>query len=162
MSLWRIRHRPHSPALIFWAWCFRHRQGRCLICDLARGIVRQADPVTGKSSVFTNTGLGSGSGLNALTFDKAGNVYVSDSFQGVIWKTGANGGTPTMFVDSQTLSPQAEPGVILIPPFGANGVEFNKKYTATYVANTAYHPIVKVPVTLNHDGSVSVAGRPKF
>src|SRR6516165_5357351 len=49
-----------------------------------------------------------------------------------------------------------QPGVILIPPFGANGVEFNKKYTATYVANTAYHPIVKVPVTLNHDGSVSV------
>jgi DNA-binding beta-propeller fold protein YncE len=27
-----------------------------------------------------------------------------------------------------------------------------------YVANTAYHSIVKVPVTLNHDGSVTLAG----
>jgi hypothetical protein len=59
-----------------------------LICDLAQGIVWQADPKTGKSTVFMNTGQGSNSGLNALTFDKAGNVYVSDSFLGVIWKTG--------------------------------------------------------------------------
>jgi sugar lactone lactonase YvrE len=144
---------PHLLGLVFQA-----SSRTLLICDLAQGIVWQADPVTGKSSVFMDTGLGSDSGLNALTFDNAGNVYVSDSFQGVIWKTGANGGTPTMFVDSQTLSPQAGPGVILIPPFGANGVEFNKKYTAMYVANTAYHSIVKVPVTLNYDGSVSVAG----
>ena len=50
----------------------------------------------------------------ALTFDNAGNVYVSDSFLRVIWNTGPNGGTPTMFVDSQTLSPEATPGVILV------------------------------------------------
>jgi len=48
--------------------------------------------------------------------------------------------------------------VTLIPPFGANGVEFNNKFSAMYVANTAYHSIVKVPVHLNHDGSVSVTG----
>ncbi len=128
-----------------------------LICDLDQGIVWQAAPTTGKASVFMNTGLGSGSGLNGLTFDKAGNVYVSDSFQGVIWKTGPNGGTPTVFASSQTLSPQAASGVILVPPFGANGVEFNNEYTEMYVANTAYHSIVEVPLTLNHDGSVSVA-----
>jgi sugar lactone lactonase YvrE len=50
-----------------------------LICDLSDGIVWQADPKTGKATVFMNTGQGSNSGLNALTFDKAGNVYVSDS-----------------------------------------------------------------------------------
>jgi sugar lactone lactonase YvrE len=105
-----------------------------------------------------NTGLGSASGLNALAFDKAGNVYVSDSFQGVIWKTGPGGGTPSKFVGSQTLSPQAATGVILVPPFGANGVVFNNEYTKMYVANTAYHSIVEVPVSLNPDGSVSVAG----
>jgi hypothetical protein len=76
-----------------------------------------------------NTGQGAASGLNALTFDKVGNVYLSDSFLGVIWKTGPNGGTPTMFVDSQTLSPQAATGVILVPSFGANRVVFNNKYT---------------------------------
>jgi sugar lactone lactonase YvrE len=49
--------------------------------------------------------------------------------------------------------------VILVPPFGANGVEFNNEYTEMYVANTAYHSIVEIPVTLNPDGSVSVAGK---
>jgi sugar lactone lactonase YvrE len=66
-----------------------------LICDLAQGIVWKADPATGRATIFMDTGLGSASGLNALTFDPAGNVYVSDSFQGVIWKTGPTGGTPT-------------------------------------------------------------------
>jgi sugar lactone lactonase YvrE len=127
-----------------------------LICDLAQGIVWQANPATGKSTVFMDTAQGSSSGLNALTFDKAGNVYVSDSFLGVIWQTGPSGGPPSVFVNSQTLSPQAATGVILVPPFGANGVEFNNEYTAMYVANTAYHSIVKVPVTLNQDGSVSI------
>ena len=106
-----------------------------------------------------DTGLGSASGLNGLTFDKAGNVYVSDSFQGVIWKTGPAGGAPSKFVDSQTLSPQAASGLILVPPFGANGVEFNNEYTEMYVANTAYHSIVEIPVALNRDGSVSVGGQ---
>ena len=79
-------------------------------------------------------------------------------FLGVIWKTGPNGGTPSIFVDSQTLSPQAAKGVILVPPFGANGVEFNNEYTEMYVANTAYHSIVEVPVTLNHR-RVRIGGR---
>ena len=35
-----------------------------------------------------------GSGLNALTFDKAGNVYVSDSFNGIIWKTDTQAAAP--------------------------------------------------------------------
>ena len=105
-----------------------------------------------------NTGLGSAFGLNALTFDKAGNVYVSNSFQGVIWMTGPTGGTPVKFVDSQTLSPEAASGATLVPPFGANGVEFNNEYTEMYVANTAYHSIVEVAVSPNSDGSVSLAG----
>jgi len=129
-----------------------------LICDLFQGIVWQADPKTGKSSVFLQTPFGSASGLNALTFDESGNVYVSDSFQGVIWKTGPGGGTPSIFVDSQTLSPQAANGVILVPPFGANGVVFNNEYTMMYVANTAYHSIVEVPVTLDQHDSASVTG----
>ncbi len=61
--------------------------------------------------------------------------------------------------NSQTLSPQAASGLILVPPFGANGVEFNNEYTEMYVANTAYHSIVEIPVALNRDGSVSVGGQ---
>ncbi len=142
---------PHLLGLVY-----QSSSKSLLICDLAQGIVWQANPATGSATVFMNTGLGDASGLNALTFDKAGNVYVSDSFQGVIWKTGPTGGTPTVFVNSPTISPQAANGVILVPPFGANGVEFDNRYTTMYVANTAYHSIVKVPVTLHNDGSVSV------
>lgn len=144
---------PHLLGLVF-----QKSSNTLLICDLALGIVWQSDPKTGKSSVFMDTGLGGNSGLNALTFDRAGNVYVTDSFQGVVWKTGPNGGTPSVFASSQTLSPQAASGVILVPPFGANGVEFNNEFTAMYVANTAYHSIVEIPVTPNNDGSVSLAG----
>ena len=147
-----------QPSTTLLGLVFQASSKSLLICDLAQGIVWQASPKTGKAGVFMSTGLGSGSGLNALTFDKAGNVYVSNSFQGVIWKTGPGGGTPAVFVNSQTLSPQAASGVILVPPFGANGVEFNNEYTQMYVANTAYHSIVEVPVRLNRDGSVSLAG----
>jgi hypothetical protein len=65
--------------------------GFLLVLDFGAGNVLLVDPATGASSVFmtpTTTGL-SAPGLNALTFDKLGNVYVSDSFNGIIWKTGA-------------------------------------------------------------------------
>jgi sugar lactone lactonase YvrE len=92
-----------------------------------------------------------GSGLNALTFDKAGNVYVSDSFNGVIWKAGPAGGTPTAWSSDPLLGP----GTGLTPPFGANGVEFNNEGTILFVANTAFHQIVQIPVT--DDGTAGKA-----
>ena len=55
------------------------------------------------SSVFSTPTL-AGSGLNALTFDKQGNVYISDSFNGVIWKTGPSGGTPTAWSSDPLLA----------------------------------------------------------
>ena len=46
-----------------------------LVLDFGNGNVLKVDPKTGASSVFV--GPIADSGLNALTFDKAGNVYVS-------------------------------------------------------------------------------------
>jgi sugar lactone lactonase YvrE len=110
-----------------------------LIIDFGAGKVLNVDPQTGTSSVFmTVTGS---SGLNALTFDSSGNVYVSDSFQGVIWKTGASGGAATPWVADPLLVPNG------IPPFGANGLAFNRAGNALFVANTANDAIVKIPVT---------------
>src|SRR5215469_5642344 len=87
-----------------------------LVLDFGAGKVLHVDPVTGNSSDFTP--VVPNSGLNALTFDKSGNVYISDSFNGVIWKTGPNGGTPAIW----SKDPLLEPGSGLTPPFGANGV----------------------------------------
>jgi DNA-binding beta-propeller fold protein YncE len=129
--------------------------GALIVCDFGAGKLLQVDPVTGASSVFMKAPNAASSGLNALTFDVAGNVYASDSFQGVIWKTGPNGtgatGTPQAWATSALLGP----GTGLTPPFGANGIEFNNAGSAMYVANTALHQIIRIP--LNADGS---AGTP--
>jgi sugar lactone lactonase YvrE len=131
-----------------------------LIADLGKGVVWKVDPKAQTTSMFMQAPTiiaGKSPGLNALTFDKSGNVYVSDSFQGVIWKIGAGGGTPTAWYSptnpgqNDLLLPDANAGEILIPPFGANGIEFNNEGTALFAMNTAYHSIVQIPV--KSDGS---------
>jgi sugar lactone lactonase YvrE len=123
---------------------FNPVNGFLLILDFGAGKVLHVNPTTGASSVFMTPTM-TGAALNALTFDKLGNVYVSDSFNGIIWKTGPNGGTPTKWSTDLLLGP----GMGLTPPFGANGVEFNNAGTVMYVANTAFHQIIQIPVSPN-------------
>src|ERR1700694_6033438 len=68
-----------------------------LVIDFGSGNVRKVDPNTGASSIFMTLPAGA-PGMNCLTFDSSGNVYVSDSFQGIIWKTGPAGGLATAWV----------------------------------------------------------------
>lgn len=129
---------------------FNPVNGFLLVLDFGGGQVLHVDPLTGASSVFMVPAVG-GSGLNGLTFDKLGNTYVTDSFNGIIWKTGPYGGTPTVWSNDPLLSP----GTGLTPPFGANGIEFNKAGTTAFVANTAFHQIIQIPV--NADGTAGTA-----
>jgi hypothetical protein len=77
---------------------FNPATGDLLVCDLGNSQVLKVDPQTGASSLFTKI-PGTG-GPNALAFDAAGNVYISDSFQSTIWRTSKSGGAPTpWFVD---------------------------------------------------------------
>jgi sugar lactone lactonase YvrE len=125
-----------SPHLLGIA--FHPQTGALLVIDFGGGQVLRVDPFTGASSVFmTVTGS---SGLNGLTFDSAGNVYVSDSAQGIIWKTGANGGVGTAWVTDALLTTTG------VPPFGANGLEFNHAETILFVANTGNDTIMQIPV----------------
>jgi len=135
-----------SPHLLGLA--FHPQTGALLVIDFGAGKVLKVNPLNGASSVFmTVTG---NSGLNALTFDQAGNVYVSDSFQGIIWKTGPGGGAGTMWVSDPLLSTTG------IPPFGANGVEFNHAETTMFVANTGNDTVVQIPVTNGTPGKPAV------
>jgi sugar lactone lactonase YvrE len=135
-----------SPHLLGLA--FHPLTGALLVIDFGAGQVLKVNPITGASSVFmTVTGS---SGLNALTFDAAGNVYVSDSFQGIIWKTGPSGGAGTVWVSDPLLSTSG------VPPFGANGVEFNHAGNTMFVANTGNDTIVQIPVTNGTPGKPSV------
>ena len=65
------------------------------VLDFAAGNVLQVSPRTGASIVLA--GPIAGSALNALTFDTAGNGYVSDSFNGTIWKVPPHGGGYTVW-----------------------------------------------------------------
>jgi sugar lactone lactonase YvrE len=128
-----------SPALLGLA--FHPDTGRLLVIDFGAAKVLDVNPNTGASAPFTSGPPGSG--LNDLTFDKAGNVYISDSFGGTILRTppdGTGGAVAPAWVTDPVLRPNG------VPPFGANGLRFNKDETTMFVANTANDTIVKIPV----------------
>lgn len=135
-----------SPHLLGIA--FHPLTGLLLVADFGAGKVLSVDTVSGSSSVFmTVTGS---SGLNGITFDHAANVYVSDSAQGIIWKTGPSGGAGAVWVSDPLLTTTG------IPPFGANGIEFNHDESAAFIANTGNDTIVRVPVTNGAPGKPAV------
>jgi sugar lactone lactonase YvrE len=119
-----------------------------LVVDIGQGAVHRVNKFNGNASVFAQAPAGSG--LNALTFDRAGNVYISDSFQGIVWRTGAGGGAPVEWVNSDLLRTTG------FPPFGANGMGFNGDESALFVANTGNDTIVRVPVVAGAAGTPAV------
>jgi sugar lactone lactonase YvrE len=123
-----------------------------LVIDFGAGNVRSVDPITGLSSVCITVPTPPGStGLNALTFDSAGSTYISDSFQGIIWKkTGPGCGPATAWVTHPLLTTSG------VPPFGANGLQFNNAQNALFVANTGNDQIIRIPVTGGSPGTPAV------
>jgi sugar lactone lactonase YvrE len=122
-----------------------------LVIDFGNAKVLTVDPKTGSSSVFMTVPTPPAStGLNALTFDAAGHVYVSDSFNGIIWTTGSGGGPATAWVTNALLTTTGVPG------FGANGLGFNKLGNTLFVTNTGNDTIVKIPVTGGSPGKPEV------
>jgi sugar lactone lactonase YvrE len=120
---------------------FHPQTGQLLVVDYKAAKVLSVDPNTGASSVFM-TVTGEHPGLDGLTIDHAGNVYVTDAHEGIIWKVGRAGGAGTAWVKSPLLKPTRPP-----PPIGANGLTFNNEQTALFVANTAQDTIVKIPLS---------------
>jgi sugar lactone lactonase YvrE len=131
---------------------FHPGTGAFLVIDFGAGKVLKVDPHTGGASDFITLANPAGSGLNALTFDHSGNVYVSDSFNGAIWKTGPTGqlGVTTPWVQNALLTTTGD------PPFGANGVGFNKAQSILFVANTGNDTIVQIPVTGGSPGTPAI------
>jgi sugar lactone lactonase YvrE len=136
-----------SPNLLGLA--FHPHTGALLLVDFGGSRVLRVDPETGDATEFMTVPAppaGAAAGLNDLTFDAAGNVYVSDSFQGVIWRTGAGGGTATAWASDARLQTTG------VPPFGANGLRFNRGATALFVANTGNDTVVRIPVSAGTAG----------
>jgi hypothetical protein len=114
------------------------------IIDFGAGNVLSVNPETGESSVCIKLDNPPGNpGLNAMTFDTAGNTYISDSFNGIIWRLDAPAicGTAEIWAQGDILKPDGG-----VPGFGANGIEFNNEHDTMFVCNTAFDWIVKIPV----------------
>lgn len=88
---------------------------------------------------------------NALAFDGAGNLYVSDSFQGAIFRIElATCTAPPCVATLVTHDPLlATAG---FPPFGANGIAFNAE-GALFIANTGDDRVLKLDMA---SGQVTV------
>ena len=86
---------------------------------------------------------------NDLAFDAGGNLYVSDSARGQVWKIDREGDVSTWKTDPLLLGLNP-PGPPLGVSVGANGIAFDAGEQNLYVANTDYGRIVRIPV--NGDG----------
>ncbi len=137
---------------------FHPLTGALLVVDFGGARVLEVDPGTGASRPFMTLPPlprpNLGAGLNDVTFDRAGNVYVSDSFPGIVWRTTRFGGVASVWVDDPLLRTTG------VPPFGANGLRFDRRETALFVANTGDDTIVKVPVVGGPPGTTGAAGVP--
>jgi sugar lactone lactonase YvrE len=80
---------------------------------------------------------------NAMEFDDAGNLYVSDSFQGAIYRiASAHSCAAPCPVTTVVHSPLlATAG---FPPFGANGLALSEDGSTLFVANTGDDRVLKV------------------
>lgn len=89
---------------------------------------------------------------NGLAFDKQGNLFVTDSTVGAIWRI-PRGGSAQLWLQHPLLEGLGEiPGY---PPIGANGIVY--RHGSLYVANTEKGYIVQVPILTG-----GVAGEPEI
>jgi sugar lactone lactonase YvrE len=94
---------------------------------------------------------------NALTFDQRGDLFVTDSIGGALWRFRAGAHTPgEVWLQHELLEP-APDDPFGFPAPGANGIGFHPPDTL-YVANTEKGSIVRVPI----DHTNGSAGRPSL
>jgi sugar lactone lactonase YvrE len=89
---------------------------------------------------------------NGLVFDSSGNLYVSDSFQGAIYKI-ANPATCTATCAVTTVSHDPLLATTGFPPFGANGLALSSDESALFIANTGDDRVLKLVLS---SGAVTV------
>jgi sugar lactone lactonase YvrE len=129
---------------------FQESTGDLLVVDYGGKQVLKVDPMTGASSVFAGI-PGEKAAPNGMTFDKKGNLYLTDSLQGTVWKTGPAGGVPTPWVKTDLLVSHG-----VITPLGANGLAFDRTESALFVGNTGDNTIIRVPVVNGDAGQPEV------
>ncbi len=100
--------------------------GRLLLVDVATGATQVL------ASVF--------SAPNAIARDEHKRIYVSDSFEGRIYRVDRDRGEVVVWAESPLLTTTGQ------PPFGANGLAFDRARRFLYVANTGDSAVLRIPV----------------
>jgi sugar lactone lactonase YvrE len=124
-------------------------------CDFADGVaphgrLLRIDPHGGATAVIA-TGFAA---PNAIARDRHRRLYVSDSFAGTITRVSPDGSGRTTWAASPLLATQGQ------PPFGANGLAFDRDERFLYVANTGDDAILRIPVERDGEaGPVEVFAR---
>jgi sugar lactone lactonase YvrE len=95
-------------------------------------------------------GSGAISFANGLAFDKRGNLYVTDSPVGAVWRI-PRGGSAELWIQDPLLEGTGELGAGI--PIGANGIAYHRN--AVIVSNSELGTLVRIPI--RPDGS---AGTP--
>jgi DNA-binding beta-propeller fold protein YncE len=88
---------------------------------------------------------------NGMVFDRANNLYVSDSFQGAVYRIEAATTCAPCAVKTWVRDPLLATAGVL--PFGANGLAFNADETVLYINNAGDHRVLRLsmpagPVTV--------------
>jgi len=128
---------------------FHPSTGALLIIDFGGKKVLEVDPATGSATTFSEIPGGENAGPNVMTFDAIGNVYISDSFQGTIWRIPSSGGVAQSWINHPFLTTSG------FPPFAANGIDFNNDFSKMYVANTGEDSIVQI--NIDSEGNAETA-----
>jgi len=118
---------------------FEQSQG-LYVLDFGHASLLLVDPASHARRTIAS-GLG---GPNALAQDRHRNLYVSDSFGGRIWKITPDGTTSVWKQDARLTTAG-------FPPFGANGVAFDRNDSNLYVSNTGNDTVLRIAVS--SDGS---------
>ena len=105
------------------------------------GRLLRVDPRTGRVKVLA-TGFAA---PNAIARDERGDLFVSDSFAGTITKVKPDGSRSSIWTQDPLLTTKGT------PPFGANGLAFDRGQRFLYVANTGDSRVLRIPV--DRDGS---------
>lgn len=88
---------------------------------------------------------------NGIALDKKGNVYVTDTIGGAVWRVPANGGPATKWFESPLLLGDGSFNFGF--PLGANGIAYRQNEVV--VGNTEGARLVRIPI--NPDGSAGPA-----
>ncbi|HKF19282.1 MAG TPA: SMP-30/gluconolactonase/LRE family protein [Candidatus Dormibacteraeota bacterium] len=105
------------------------------------GRLLRIDPATHAITILA-TGF---QAANAIAQDRHRDLFVSDSFAGTITKVAPDGSSSQVWASSSLLTTKG------FPPFGANGVAFDRNERFLYVANTGDSRVLRIPVEA--DGS---------